>query len=463
MLETGGAALALVLLFIIAIRRRRYRNPEWRYRYLAKKTTALTECADFPSHKDASALLVPIYSLIYEAFAANDEKRACQGIVLLKDCVSAGWFRVNEAEELKWLAFSGFHYRQADRVSEVLDILCILPGRQIKMDLPDVARQLTAVGVHALKERENFLAAKAAEGIFALLAFRKLIASEELVRLSLQGIKEIGATALYRRDFGLFREIAVQLAEWTNEKNDPEILQKLVDILAIWLYDIVKNEEEQALEVMRNFLFRIIESKGFSDDEISLLLQEWLRLAGIAALNPASVLAPPMMFAGLQAAAKQENLSLWTLALSAAGQISAQGIQQRGVTKAFSVLYPILETGRILLGNELKFGGDGYADSYRQQALRVVINENLILMNLAARRSLISTVDEMIAETRDSWLDYSQACYTRKQAKKYCQLLYFYWRQTQGKSANGGKETETALIVPLRLTEQEQKRLKFLA
>ncbi|MHC1745868.1 MAG: hypothetical protein AB9895_01870 [Negativicutes bacterium] len=463
MLEAGGAALAGVLLFVIAIRRYRYRNPEWRYRHLAKKTSCLPEMVDFPSSKDASSLLVPIYSLIYEAFETRDEKRACQGIVLLKNCVSAGWLRVNEAEELKWLAFAGFRYRQADSVSQIVDILCILPTRQIKIDLPEVARQLTAVGLHALKEKENFIAAKAADGIIALLTFRKIVASEKLVQLCLQGIKAIGAAALHRHDIGLFREIAVQLADWADKKSDPEISQKLIDILTVWLHDIVKNEDEQGLEVMTEFLFRIIESKEFCDDEISLFLQEWLRLAGIAALNPESTLAPSMMFAGLQAAAKQEDLLLWTLALSAAGQISAQGIQQRGIAKAFSVLYPILETGRILLGNELKFGGDGYADSYRQQALQVVVNESLILINLAARRSLISTVDEMIAEARGSWLNYPSAYYTRKQAKKYCQLLYFYWRQTQGKSGYGGKETETELIVPLRLTEQERKRIKFLA
>ena len=463
MLEAGGAALAGVLLFVIAIRRYRYHNPERRYRHLAKKTSCLTEMVDFPSSKDASSLLVPIYSLICEAFETHDEKRACQGIVLLKNCVSAGWVRVNEAEELKWLAFAGFRYRQADSISQIVDILCILPTRQIKIDLPEVARQLTAIGLHALKEKENFIAAKAADGMIALLTFRKIVASEKLVQLCLQGIKAIGAAALHRHDIGLFREIAVQLADWADKKNDPEISQKLIEILTVWLHDIVKSEDEQGLEVMTDFLFRIIGSKDLCDDEISLFLQEWLRLAGIAALNPESALAPPMMFAGLQAAAKQEDLLLWTLALSATGQISAQGIQQRGIAKAFSVLYPILETGRILLGNELRFGGDGYADSYRQQALLVVVNESLILMNLAARRSLISTVDEMIAEARGSWLNYPQACYTRKQAKKYCQLLYFYWRQTQGKSGYGGKETETELIVPLRLTEQERKRLKFLA
>ena len=463
MLEAGGAALVGVLLFVIAIRRYRDRNPEWRYRHLAKKTSCLTERVDFPPSKDASSLLVPIYSLIYEAFEKHDDKRACQGIVLLKNCVSAGWLRVNEAEELKWLAFAGFRYRQADSISQIIDILCLLPIRQIKIDLPEVARQLTAVGLYALKEKENFLAAKAADGIIALLTFRKIIASEELVQLCLQGIKAIGAAALHRHDIGLFREIAVQLADWVDKKSYPEISRNLVGIFTVWLHDIVKNEDEQGMEVMTDFLFQIIGRKEFSDDEIRLFLQEWLRFAGIAALNPESTLAPSMMFAGLQAAAKQGDLLLWTLAISAAGQIPAQGIQQRGIEKAFSVLYPIFETGRILLGNELKFGGDGYADSYRQQALLVVVNESLILMNLAARRSLISSVDEMIAEVRSSWLQYPPACYTRKQAKKYCQLLYFYWRQTQGKSGHRGKEAEKELIVPLRLTEQERKRLKFLA
>jgi len=225
----------------------------------------------------------------------------------------------------------------------------------------------------------------------------------------------------------------------------------------------VKNEDVQGLEVMTDFFFKIIGSKEFSDDEIILFLQEWLRLAGIAALNPESALAPAMMFTGLQTAGKQEDILLWTLAVSAAGQISAQGIQQRGIAKAFSVLYPILETGRILLGNELKFGGDGYADSYRQQALLVVVNESLILMNLAARRSLISAADEMIAEARSSWLNYPPASYTRKQAKKYCQLLYFYWCRTQCKSGYRGKETEMELTVPLRLTEKDRQRLKFFA
>ena len=366
-------------------------------------------------------------------------------------------------KKLKGLIFEGFNDHQADSISQMIDILCLLSTRQTAIDTREIVQQFTDIGLLALKEKENFLAAKAVNGIFAFLMFRKQHISEELLQLCLQGIKAIGAAALHRHDMGLFREIVAQLTDWMDKSIFPELSQSLLDVLTVWLHDIVKNEDAQGLEVMADLFPRIIRRKELTKEEIVLFLQEWLRLAGIAALNPASVLAPAMMFTVLQTVLKQEDLLLWTLAVGAAGQVPAQAIQQRGITKAFTVLYPILETGRILLASELKFGGDGYADSYRQQALLVVVNESLILMNLGARVDLISTADEMIAKVRRSWLEFPEACYSRKQAQKFCQLLYFYWCRTQCKSGCREKEVEAELTIPLRLTERERQKLKFLA
>jgi len=463
MLEAGGAALAGVLLVSTAVNCYRRRNPARRLRRLMKKTANLADREVPLAPKEAAALLFPIYSLIQEAFANKKENEASQGISLLKDCVSAGWLRRDEPEKLKWLALEGLRCGLVNNVSQVVDILCMLPARNTAIDLLELSRLLTAVGIAAFKEKENFIAAKAADGILAILLVRKKNISGEVAQVCLQGLKEIGVLALHRHDIGLFREIVMRLADWAVSKNGLEALAELTEVFSVWLHAIIAKEDEQGMEVMTGFFSRIISDRNFPLEKCGSFLEEWLRFAGIASLNPGSVLAPMMMFAGLDVAVKKQNLPLWILAVSAAGQIPARIIQMRGIAKAFPVLYPLLESGRILLGAELKFGGEGYADSYRQQALLFIINESLILLNLGAQQDFISTPDEILAEIRNTWLDYPPACFTRKQAQRYCQLLYFYWRQTQCKPGRHSKDTERKLLLPMRLSEQDRQRLKFLA
>ncbi|MBP1763339.1 MAG: hypothetical protein H6Q65_397 [Firmicutes bacterium] len=462
-LEAGGAAIAGVLLTTTALRCYRRRNPARQLCHLTKKTANLADREPPLAPKEAASLLLPIYSIIRKAFVNKNETEASQGISLLKNCVSAGWLRHEEPENLKWLALEGLRCGQANNVSQVVDILCMLPARSNIIDLQELSRLFIAVGIAALKEKENFIAAKATDGIFTILLLRKKNISAEVVQVCLQGLKEIGVLALNRHDIGLFREIVMRLTEWAVTKNGFEAPIELTEIFSVWLHAIVAKEDEQGLEVVTDFFIRFISDRNLPVEKSISFLQEWLRFAGIASLNPGNVLAPMMMFSGLDAAVKKQNLPLWILAVSAAGQIPARIIQTRGITKAFPVLYPLLESGRILLGNELKFGGEGYGDSYRQQALLVIINETLILLNLGAQQDLISTPDEILAEVRNTWLNYSPACFTRKQAQRYCQLLYYYWRQTKCKPDRHSKNTERELLVPLRLSEQDRQRLKFLA
>jgi hypothetical protein len=134
-------------------------------------------------------------------------------------------------------------------------------------------------------------------------------------------------------------------------------------------------------------------------------------------------------------------------------------IERHGLAGGFALILPLLEIGRELLALELKFGSADNAGSFRQQALFLLVRENLALAEYIARRDMVTTAGDILAELHRLWLGAGRA--NPKAAKRFCQLLAAFWLRTRGSHAKRAVISDD-LAIPTLLTETDKQRLGFL-
>lgn len=448
----GAAVLALLLL--AAVLRARARSLAGRLAALGGKVAGIRRGRSNPETLD---LLRQLYGLAHAAVAAKDEQSAYRAVDLIKTVFGHGIARPGEAALLGSLAVRAVRAKQPEIASSALDALRLLLKRLPPDDVPAAAEQLTNIAAAALREKYNFLAAKAADIVFDLLDKTGWEAGQAVAALRV--LKICGILVLRRRDGELFREIITRLAAILPERLAGAPAAELAALTGAWLHRIIQNNDIAMYEVLAAFVASQVERGLWPPAELAALIQEWHNLAGIASLRPRSVLAPAIAEQALRLAHVYGDAPGWETAVTGAGQTARLAVQRHGLTEGFVLVLPLLELGRELLALELKFGSADNAGSSRQRALYLLVRESLALAEYVARQDMVTTAGDVLAEFHRLWLGAGRA--NPKAAKRFCQLLAAYWLRTRGSHAKRAAISDE-LTQPALLTETDKQRLGFL-
>lgn len=433
-----------------------YQNLDWQMKLLTRRVNNLIRC----QRRDQQVVqqsLKNIYVIINKGMALNDSIVVYQALELLKLAFGYGLVRSGESARLMAIGVTALNNHQLDTVSFIIDAFRLLVRQLPAAGIVSAIDQLTLISTVALRQKQNFLAAKVAECIFFIMDQTSATSDRNIVVAAIKALKVIGVLGLRRRDSALFREINKCLSAWlvANPQAD-DVAREIVNAFNAWLHRITWLGDTVLLSIIVDSTFSLIEADVLMDASIELILDEWGNIAASACLNPKSPIAGLIIEFVFKVAHRQQSNKQWLHVISITGRVVKLAVYRHGIIPAFMVMYPILELGRKLLWTELR--SIEYSDEFHQKLLFRVVRESLIILTYAAHQNILGSTGETIVEIFKCWLSHPEIVANEKSVKKYCQLLLLFWLKNK-KQAKRYMPCDTDFMEPILFSNSEKQRL----
>lgn len=446
------AAVACAFLLMYIYNRRSLPR---RLRSLKSRLTALT--GQKGGRQPRQEWLDDLYRLLKQALSGGDQAILFQTADLLKTAFGEGIMRPEEPVRLAGVVIGALRAKQADIAGVLLDAFRPLLRHQATDMLPELAESVTMAGLLALKERQNFVAAKAADLLFAVLVRAQRTDITAGTSRAINGIQTIGVQALRRGDKSLFLELCIRLdEEVVNCRGDNS---ELVGVFAIWLQRLVTADDEELLAFVKTTVLRLVDTGRVEREFLATFHKEVLEMARMASVNVENPLLAPLFEFAFELADRLNTLPAWQTAVRETGKIAAAVITSRGFNTAFPIMAVLLTLGGRLLIAELRRSTAG-ANEDEGRVLYLVVRECLLLLELAVRQDMVLTAGELAGRLTLLWEKRFSAP-PPKNIRKFCQLLIITWMQTRRRVAKR-LSLEKLLDGPLLLSSEERSRLYFL-
>lgn len=406
-------------------------------------------------------LLKTLYLLIAEKPEETTETIAYKAIDLLQLAFGQGLARPDEPIHITALVGTLLKQNRPDLAAAVLDTY---RGLMRSLSSAEMAsEQLQTVGVMALKAKQSFVASKAVHILFALFEKPERAAEAQAVTAALGALRVIGKLAISRSDHDFLRELLARLCGFLAVKPQPAIVSSpLVAVFSLWMQIIVSKQDETALSLLMDRIQQLADHQVIGPPVIRGILYEWQDLAGIASLNPHSPVAVSLIHNMVVLAEKTQDSSLWADMVSAVMKIVRLIIEQYGLQFAFPLLYPLFDSSRQMLADQVRFPIEAAISDFRQRALAVTLREALSIAEFAARARIMGTPYEVIEECYCFWRNDQGINYKAKSAKKFFQLIILFWQKQMGRQASKQMPAQAELMEPLLLSPLELARLDFM-
>ena len=432
------------------------RRLDWQFARITSQLNRITE----QRQVNAAArkqIMRQIYKIINISLTAGNADHAYRAFDLLKLALGHGLGRQGEPVRLTAVVYRALEANQLDAAGHGIDTFRPLLKNMKAAEVPAAVEQLGLIAVISLKQRQNFLAARAVEIISTGMG----VAEDDAGRTAvMRALRLTGLIALRRNDTGLIREIQAKMAAWlTANPLAISVHEQVAGVLTAWLHRVVKAGNANMFEILNQYMNQLTEKAVLTDTAIACIVNECSHIAGMDSLNPYSQMAGKVSMLSLELAMQVRTDGIWRKAIDGAGQAARLAVAQRNLPECFDVIYPLFELGRRLLTAELKAGP--LSDTFRQQALYVLLRECLQLVEFVARQNFTTTAADIIDQIYHDWIKHQANVGQHKSIKKFCQLLFLYntrikRRQKRLTADGSGFNTEDVI------TEANREHLKKL-
>ena len=161
----------------------------------------------------------------------------------------------------------------------------------------------------------------------------------------------------------------------------------------------------------------------------SAFIDDWIKLAGIACLNPYSKIGPAIIAQIGETVFNMGEPHIFRRMIRAVVQIIAMTVMRYGLKEAFAVIHSLADLGRKILRDELVFGANSIT-GFRTTALKTLVHELLLVFDMLARQKMTVSGGELICDFEELWRADSNVGETYgKNARKFCLILLSYWLQ----------------------------------
>lgn len=449
------ASIVTILIICVAAVWFYAKNPDRRLNLAETKLDRYLK-SRIPSTQTVNKLLQQMHMLVNVSMEDANAARTYKAVDLLKLAYGSGLQRPNEYQRLGSIIVKAMRNKQPDIAVIALGAFRPLLRNLAAQDLSLAIEQLTLIAFWAARLKYNFLLAKILETVFDVVSRTECTNDQKILSAILNSIRIIGTLALRRQDHQLFRELATRFKAWTSSSG-LKFPEEIEGVFITWLHQIAKNGDDIALEAVARLCHDFFDNQTITSAGVSAIVGESSKAAGTACLNQHNKVTPLILQFILELAAKSYDIVIWRKAVSAVGQVSSLAISRREMAEAFSVLLPMLDTGRYILTDELTFGE--YSDDYRRKRLFIIVRECILLAELKARQDMTSSTGDVITEIYEAWIANPQTTGLKKSIKKYCQCLLLYWQSTRQRQARRCILDNNSLIEPILVADKDRKRL----
>ncbi len=270
-----------------------------------------------------------------------------------------------------------------------------------------------------------------------------------------------GRYALRRKDIRWFDDIAGQTMGWASRYGQGRPSGLFLPVLDSWMHRINRLGLVDALPVFFEAVFLLYLAETDKEDFIAAFLLEWRSVTTIASLNPVSPMASEWVEQLLLLTIRTENGSYWRQVTQRIGEVASLAVTKHDIQASLPIFRPLLDVGRVNLSDELKFGSGPDPASLRQRIIRLVCDETLKIVDMAARTDISAVAGDKIEEVYHSWINDPAYESQSNSIRRFCQLLLIYWSMNRKRAARKWTPREKKLSEPL-LTDEERAKLTFL-
>ena len=398
------------------------RRLDWQHKTLESRLRGISRERQ-PTPAAAKRIMRQIYKLLKTSLIAGDADNMYRAFDLLKLALGHGLGGSADPSRITAVVFLALRSHQPDAAGHGIDCFRPLVRNIPVAGLPPIVEQLGLIAVISLKQRHNFLAARAVEIIFASLG---TVQTDEVRIAAMRALRVTGLTALRRGDSGLIREIQAKLTAWLAAEQPGSVIQEQVGgVLAAWLLRAVKAGDAGMIEPLTDYIRQLADKKVLANETLAGIVAECSHIAGMDSLNPFSQAAGAISMLSLDLAVLVRANATWRQAVDSAGQAARLALAQRSLGESFDIVYPLLEAGRRLLTAELNSGL--VDDTFRQQALYILMRECLQLVDFVSRQNFTITAADIIDQLYLNWIKCPANTGQHKSIRKFCQLLFLYY------------------------------------
>lgn len=397
-----------------------------------------------------------VFELLQKNIVVKHTGNCYQAVDILKTAYGARIVRPEEVSHIVSLTVMAMREKQYDIAGILMDTLRLIVKRQANDKIKETLTQLQLAASIALKEKQNFIAAKAVDLVFYILEKADRQADNTVSGPALTVLRSIGVLVIRRRDAAMLREMVAKLTDWYEQADAGNDLI-VASLITAWLYRAIYSSEQASFDTVYEFVIKINEMRNLANEARQLLITDIKNLAGTLSLDPVSNRAAVLVKLIVEIGSMHENIKDSQTAVRAAGEIVRMSIHNHDFAAAFPLFAQIMDYGRKLLIMELKFGGEVSAGGYRQHALFFIIKESLSIIEFAVRKRMTDHAADLVAEMIRYWEACPTKIYTLKSFKKFCGLLLLYRAASRRSKRPDSEERLTNLAL---FTEKEQERIK---
>ena len=321
---------------------------------------------------------------------------------------------------------------------------------------------MTGVLAACRRGKQEETARKAVTLVLELLAEAPGSALPEAAAAVARFAGSAGQYALRCKDASWFGEIALQTAGWAAKNRSPQSDELLLEAVDSWLHRILRQSRPDMLPAVFEAVAILYAEAPDKKKLLTEFLHVWRAVAAMACLNPENPMASQLVEQLLVFVSRCGDAELWSPVSEKIGDVASLAVAKYGITETFAVFRPLLDAGRIQLGDELKFGTGPDPDSLRQHIIRRIGLETLRIADMAAHTDISSVAGDKLEEMYCAWIQAPQFEPHIRSIQRYCQLLLVFWSHNRKRAARRWAPREKSLSEPVLLTDADQAKLSFL-
>lgn len=369
------------------------------------------------SSKSKARMMKRMYDLIRLAVAKENEIIAYKTLDLLKLAFGEKLIRSSEPDRMINICALALGRKQYAIADYILGAYKPLMKNAEDASIREIIRQLTMLLHIAKRLHQEYLLIKTANCIFEGM---DKIAEDDTraVIFAVDALRAIGLNSVKMNDPALFKEANKQLLN-LRLMDLPELNGRLALLLSVWMHQIVKRDHSHLLVIYAETCLTLCARAGFPASVAMRVIEESNDLVCEIAANPR--LRCNSNFIEFLLRLSSSSVEHRQTAARIIVKIVQLSIELHGIEQGFQLLAPLLEHGRAMLEDELKFTKS--SSDFRKKNLFVMMREIILLAKLVAKQDGKTTYTAVIAQFNACWLKRYRKAVNRDSVGRFCQLL----------------------------------------
>jgi hypothetical protein len=397
------------------------------------------------------------FFLLQSFLESEDLSKVIEVIDQLKLAYGYGFLRPNESTRLTALIVRCLQDKRVDMATFLFDAFTPLIRSQSCEKIAAIFEQFTFISLVFAKHKQFFLCAKVANLILDVYDKNGCQLNEpqnqRTLTTGLTALQRMGSLAM-RYDLPLFYEILSRTVALFKKSGLIIRDSEVSGLFLAWLHKAARNEQTEALRQIFFELEQLLRCGRITEMVLLEVIVEGENIAGTFSCQLFSPIGPLFIQQLLSLAYLSQSIGCMKQAIDCGGRVGYLAVHQNGFRKSFSLLRPLLDSGRKLFNEERKFGYSESNNGFRQKTLFYILKQNLAIAEYAARQEMTLTVGEVISWLLQSWQQQATVEESKKSIKWFSQLFYMYWHHVRIRQAKRSGLLDE-LMMPLLLTPEQ--------